>query len=57
MDAWILDDSPGSYRWGSIEAPEPGKNVQVVPADLGSEFAGAIRVNPAQAASVAGHVA
>lgn len=40
-----------------IQAPEPGKNVEVVPADLGSEFAGAIRVSPAQAASVAGHVA
>jgi NADPH:quinone reductase-like Zn-dependent oxidoreductase len=24
MDAWILDDSPGSYRWGTIEDPEPG---------------------------------
>jgi len=24
MDAWILDESPGSYRWGSIDAPEPG---------------------------------
>ncbi|MGD9702647.1 MAG: zinc-binding dehydrogenase [Acidimicrobiia bacterium] len=21
MDAWILDESPGSYRWGSIEPP------------------------------------
>ncbi len=40
-----------------IQAPEPGKTVEVVPADLGSEFAGAIRVNPAQAASVAGRVA
>jgi cell wall-associated NlpC family hydrolase len=40
-----------------IQAPEPGKNVEVVPAHLGSEFAGAIRVSPAQAASVAGHVA
>jgi cell wall-associated NlpC family hydrolase len=40
-----------------IQAPEPGKNVEVVPARLGSEFAGAIRVNPAQAASVAAHVA
>jgi cell wall-associated NlpC family hydrolase len=40
-----------------IQAPEPGKTVEVVPADLGSEFAGAIRVSPAQAASVAGHVA
>jgi peptidoglycan DL-endopeptidase CwlO len=40
-----------------IQAPEPGKNVEVVPADLGSEFAGAVRVSPAQAASVAAHVA
>ena len=23
MDAWILDESPGSYRWGSIDLPEP----------------------------------
>lgn len=40
-----------------IQAPEPGRNVQVVPADFGSEFAGAIRVNPAQAAAVAAGVA
>ena len=40
-----------------IQAPEPGKNVEVVPADFGSEFAGAVRVNPAQAAVVAGRVA
>ena len=24
MDAWILDESPGEYRWGSIDTPEPG---------------------------------
>ena len=24
MDAWILDDAPGSYRWGTIDDPEPG---------------------------------
>ena len=24
MDAWILDESPGDYRWGSIDLPEPG---------------------------------
>jgi zinc-binding alcohol dehydrogenase/oxidoreductase len=24
MDAWILDDSPGSYRWGTLEEPEVG---------------------------------
>lgn len=23
MDAWILDESPGSYRWGQIDLPEP----------------------------------
>ncbi len=40
-----------------IQAPEPGKNVEVVPADFGSEFAGAIRVNVAQAAAVAARVA
>ena len=40
-----------------IQAPEPGKNVEIVPADFGSEFAGAIRVNVAQAAAVAVGVA
>ena len=40
-----------------IQAPEPGQDVEIVPADVGKEFAGAIRVNPAQAAAVAGHVA
>jgi NADPH:quinone reductase-like Zn-dependent oxidoreductase len=24
MQAWILDESPGGYRWGTIERPEPG---------------------------------
>ncbi len=24
MDAWILDDSPGNYRWGDIDLPELG---------------------------------
>jgi NADPH:quinone reductase-like Zn-dependent oxidoreductase len=24
MDAWILDQSPGSYRWGAIDPPELG---------------------------------
>lgn len=23
MDAWILDESPGSYRWGSLDTPTP----------------------------------
>jgi cell wall-associated NlpC family hydrolase len=40
-----------------IQAPQPGQNVEVVRASLGSEFAGAIRVSPAQAASVASRVA
>ena len=40
-----------------IQAPEPGQHVEIVPADVGNEFAGAIRVNPAQAAAVAGRVA
>ncbi len=40
-----------------IQAPEPGQDVEVVPAALGSEFAGAIRVSPAQAASVASGIA
>ena len=22
MQAWILDESPGAYRWGSIDLPE-----------------------------------
>jgi peptidoglycan DL-endopeptidase CwlO len=40
-----------------IQAPEPGLDVEAVPADFGSEFAGAVRVNPAQAAAVAARVA
>lgn len=24
MDAWILDESPGSYRWGTVEPPPLG---------------------------------
>jgi peptidoglycan DL-endopeptidase CwlO len=40
-----------------LQAPEPGEDVEVVPADFGSEFAGAIRVNVAQAAAVAASVA
>jgi peptidoglycan DL-endopeptidase CwlO len=40
-----------------IQAPEPGENVEVVPADVtGSEFAGAVRVDPALAAAVAGSI-
>jgi peptidoglycan DL-endopeptidase CwlO len=37
-----------------IQAPEPGMDVQIVPAALGSEFAGAVRVDPRIAAEVAG---
>ncbi|HEX4061671.1 MAG TPA: C40 family peptidase [Streptosporangiaceae bacterium] len=37
-----------------IQAPEPGMDVEVVPAALGSEFAGAVRVDPRIAAQVAG---
>jgi peptidoglycan DL-endopeptidase CwlO len=40
-----------------IQAPETGMDVEVVPADFGSEFAGAVRVNPAQAAAVAASLA
>ncbi len=40
-----------------LQAPEPGLDVEVVPADFGSEFAGAVRGNPAQAAAVAARVA
>jgi peptidoglycan DL-endopeptidase CwlO len=40
-----------------IQAPEPGLDVEVVPADFGTEFAGAVRVNPAQAAAVAASIA
>ena len=39
------------------QAPEPGLDVQVVPADFGSEFAGAIQVYPRVAAAVAGNPA
>jgi len=38
------------------QAPEPGMNVEVVPVALGAEFAGAVRVDPRIAASVAGSV-
>ncbi|MBV9382982.1 MAG: C40 family peptidase [Streptosporangiaceae bacterium] len=39
------------------QAPQPGENVEIVPADFGSEFAGAIQVNPRLAASVAAGIA
>jgi cell wall-associated NlpC family hydrolase len=37
-----------------VQAPEPGKNVEVVPADFGAGFAGAVRVDPQLAATVPG---
>jgi cell wall-associated NlpC family hydrolase len=40
-----------------IQAPEPGMDVEVVPASFGSDFAGAIRVSPAEGASVASGLA
>src|SRR5829696_1933163 len=24
MDAWILDESPGTYRWGAVDDPDVG---------------------------------
>jgi cell wall-associated NlpC family hydrolase len=36
-----------------IQAPQPGMNVEIVPVDLGSGFAGAVDVSPAVAAQVA----
>ena len=36
-----------------IQAPQPGQAVEVVPADTGNEFAGAVRVDPALATAVA----
>jgi cell wall-associated NlpC family hydrolase len=34
-----------------IQAPQPGMNVEVVPVELGSQFAGAVRVHPRVAAA------
>jgi cell wall-associated NlpC family hydrolase len=39
------------------QAPEPGEDVEVVKADFGSGFAGAIQISPAIAAGVAGNPA
>ena len=36
-----------------IQAPEPGQNVELVPVDVGAEFAGAVRVDPSIASQVA----
>ena len=40
-----------------VQSPEPGLDVEVVPADFGSEFAGAVRVFPRVAAAVAANPA
>jgi peptidoglycan DL-endopeptidase CwlO len=40
-----------------LQAPEPGMDVQVVKADFGAGFAGAIRIYPKVAAAVAGNIA
>ena len=40
-----------------IQAPQPGMNVEVVPASFDSQFAGAIRVSPRIAAALAGGLA
>lgn len=40
-----------------LQAPEPGEDVQVVPADFGAGFAGAVAVYPRIAAAVAGYPA
>jgi hypothetical protein len=40
-----------------LQAPEPGQDVQVVPAIFGGGFAGAIAVYPHVAAAVAGYPA
>jgi peptidoglycan DL-endopeptidase CwlO len=40
-----------------VQAPEPGLDVQVVPANFGSEFAGAVRVYPQIAAAAADSLA
>jgi peptidoglycan DL-endopeptidase CwlO len=37
-----------------LQAPQPGMNVEIVPVDLGSDFAGAVAVSPAVAAAAAG---
>jgi peptidoglycan DL-endopeptidase CwlO len=44
-------------RGWMIQAPEPGQSVQIVRADFGAGFAGAVRVYPRLAAAVAGNPA
>jgi peptidoglycan DL-endopeptidase CwlO len=40
-----------------VQAPEPGKDVEVVPADFGAGFAGAVQVYPRVAAALASQTA
>jgi cell wall-associated NlpC family hydrolase len=40
-----------------LQAPQPGEDVQIVPAFFGSGFAGAVRVYPRVAAAVAVNIA
>ncbi len=40
-----------------LQAPEPGMDVEIVKADFGAGFAGAIRIFPKVAAEVAGNAA
>ena len=40
-----------------IQAPQPGMNVEVIPASFGSQFAGAVRVYPRVASALAGGLA
>jgi len=40
-----------------LQAPEPGMNVEIVRADFGAGFAGAVRIYPKVAAAVAGNLA
>ncbi len=37
-----------------LQAPQPGEDVEIIPASFGSEFAGAVQVDPRLAAAVAG---
>ena len=41
-------------RGQMLQAPQPGQNVEIVPADFGPEYAGAVQVSPSIAAQVAG---
>ena len=40
-----------------IQAPQPGMDVEIVPASFGSQFAGAVRVYPRVASNVASGLA